>query len=161
MQKAPWWRGQRGEWYVVVQFVLLGLVAVSPWLTNEPRWPAPWNVLAWGLGLLLIMLGASVAGVGVLNLGRNLSPLPEPKADTQLVETGLYRWVRHPIYSGLIAGCFGWALLNHSALALLLAVAVFVFFDVKARREERVMAARLAGYRDYMQRVRRFIPYIY
>ena len=161
MQKAPWWRGQRGEWYVVVQFVLLGLVLVSPWLADEPHWPAPWNVMAGVLGLLLMLLGALVAGVGVLNLGRNLSPLPEPKSDTKLVETGLYGWVRHPIYSGLIMGCFGWGLYNHSLLTLLLAVGVFIFFDIKARREERMMAARLAGYRDYMQRVRRFIPYIY
>ena len=161
MQRAPWWRGTRGEWYVVVQFLLLGLVFVTPWLAGEPAWPAPWSVIAWGLGLVLALTGLGLSVAGVLSLGRSLSPLPQPKADTVLVETGLYGLMRHPIYSGLIGGCFGWALLNHSLLALALAVGIFVFFDVKARREERAMAAHFPDYRNYMRRVRRFIPYVY
>jgi protein-S-isoprenylcysteine O-methyltransferase Ste14 len=97
----------------------------------------------------------------VLGLGRNLSALPHPKDEATLVDAGLYGLMRHPIYSGLIAGCFGWALLNNSLLTLALAAGVFVFFDVKARREERALAARFPGYEDYRRRVRRFVPFIY
>ena len=161
MRSAPWWQGRHGEWYVVVQFILLGLVLVAPWLAAGPAWPAPWSWLAWAVGGLLMLAGLGLAGAGVLGLGRNLSPLPEPTADAALVETGIYGRVRHPIYSGMIAGCFGWALVNNSGLTLLLAVAIFVFFDVKARREERALAERFPGYRAYQQRVRRFIPFIY
>ena len=161
MQSQPWWRGTRGEWYVVAQFVLLGLVAVAPWLGREPDWPAPWSWLARAAGLLLALVGLGLSGLGVLGLGRNLSALPHPKNEAALVETGLYGLMRHPIYSGLIAGCLGWALLNNSPLTLALAVGVFVFFDVKARREERALAARFPDYERYRQRVRRFIPFIY
>jgi protein-S-isoprenylcysteine O-methyltransferase Ste14 len=161
MQATPWWRGTRGEWYVVAQFVLLGLVLAAPWLAPQPAWPAPWSRLAQAAGVLLLLLGGALAVAGVLNLGRNLSPLPHPKAGAALVETGLYSLVRHPIYSGLIAGCLGWALVHNSLITLLLAVAVFVFFDVKARREERALSQHFPAYARYRQRVRRFIPFIY
>ena len=161
MQPAPWWRGTRGEWYVVVQFILLGVVFLAPWLTNRAAWPAPWSWLSRAVGVVLLLLGAGAVGAGSLGLGRNLSPLPHPKDDAALVETGLYSVVRHPIYSGLIAGSFGWALLNTSLVTLLLAVLVFVFFDVKARREEQALAARFPAYAGYRARVRRFIPFIY
>lgn len=161
MHRTPWWRGARGEWYVVIQFVLLGLVLVGPWLRDDPTWPAPWAVIAWGVGLVLALTGLALTTAGVLSLGRHLSPLPEPTDSTNLVQSGLYGLMRHPIYSGLMAGCLGWALLNHSGLTLLLVLVVFIFFDRKARREERAMAARFPAYHDYRRRVRRFIPYIY
>ena len=161
MRSAPWWQGTHGEWYVVAQFILLGLVLVAPWLSPGSGWPAPWSRLAQGVGILLMLAGGALAGAGMLGLGRNLSPLPHPKDHAALVETGIYGLVRHPIYSGLIAGCLGWALLHNSGLTLLLAAAAFVFFDVKARREERALAERFPNYRAYQQRVRRFIPFIY
>jgi protein-S-isoprenylcysteine O-methyltransferase Ste14 len=161
MPSSPWWRGARGEWYVVVQFILLGLVLVAPWLAAAAAWPAPWAGLARVLGVLLLVAGAGLAGAGLLSLGRHLSPLPHPKADAVLVDTGVYGLVRHPIYSGLILGCLGWALVHNSLLTLVLAALVFVFFDVKARREERALAAHLPGYAEYCRRVHRFIPFIY
>jgi protein-S-isoprenylcysteine O-methyltransferase Ste14 len=161
MRSPPWYRGTRGEWYVVAQFILLGLVLVAPWLVAEPVWPARWSWLAGAAGLALMVLGVVMVGVGAAGLGRSLSPLPEPTADAALVETGLYGRVRHPIYSGLIAGCLGWALFHHSPLTLALAALVFVFFDLKARREERALVQRFPQYSRYRQRVRKFIPFIY
>ena len=161
MRSAPWWQGTHGEWYVVVQFILLGLVLAVPWLAAGPAWPAPWSWLARVASLLLLVVGLALAGLGLTGLGRNLSPLPEPKAEAALVETGIYGRVRHPIYSGLMAGCWGWALFHHSPLTLALAAAVVVFFGVKARREERALARRFPHYRRYQERVRKFIPFIY
>lgn len=161
MPSAPWYRNTRGEWYVIVQFLLLGLVAVTPLLWRTAPWPAPWAWLARGLGLLLLMLAAGLGLLGLISLGANLSVLPHPKDDADLVQTGLYGLVRHPIYSGVIAGCAGWALLLNSAPALLLAAGAFVFFDLKARREERALRQRFPAYERYQQRVRRFIPFVY
>jgi protein-S-isoprenylcysteine O-methyltransferase Ste14 len=161
MSSSAWWRGSRGEWYVVAQFILLGWVLVAPWLWPQVRWPAPWSWLGLAAGLVLMLVGAVLAGLGLVGLGRNLSPLPHPKDEAALVETGLYGLMRHPIYSGLMAGCLGWALFNQSWPALLLAAVVAVFFDVKARREEQALRAKFPAYQGYQQRVRRFVPYIY
>ena len=63
MTSPRWWHGKRGEWYVVVQFILLGLVLVAPWLAAGPTWPAPWSWLARALGLLLRVVGIALATV--------------------------------------------------------------------------------------------------
>ena len=159
--QAPWWKGTRGEWYVVAQMVLLGLIALAPLIPGQPAWPAPWSLPARGLGLLLGAAGVGLAGAGAMGWGANLSALPHPKDEAVLVEDGVYRLVRHPIYAGLIVGALGWGLLTNSLLALLLALGLLVFFDFKSRREEARLLARFPAYAAYRQRVRKFIPYIY
>jgi protein-S-isoprenylcysteine O-methyltransferase Ste14 len=121
MPNSPWWKGTRGEWYFVVQLVLLGLILFAPFMPGQPVWPPPGALIARGLGLLLGLAGFALAMAGLLGLGANLSPLPHPKDDTTLVEGGAFAMVRHPIYVGLISGSLGWALLTNSLLAVGLA----------------------------------------
>ena len=161
MAQAPWWKGTRGEWYVIVQFLLFALILLAPLAPGQPGWPGLAGLAARGLGLLLGLAGGALALAGLLHLGPNLSVLPHPKDDAALVEAGAYALVRHPIYAGLIIGALGWALLTNSLLALGLAAVLLVFFDVKSRREERQLVARFPSYADYRRRVRKFFPFIY
>jgi protein-S-isoprenylcysteine O-methyltransferase Ste14 len=160
--RPAWWKGERGEWYVVTQLALFALVAVGPrtlpWL---PTWPALLGTIATALGALLMLAGGGFLLAALLKLGRNLTPLPFPKDDGALVETGPYRWVRHPIYAAAIALAFGWALCLQAPLTFAYAVALFVLFDLKSRREERWLCAKYAGYGDYQKRTRRLIPFVY
>lgn len=159
--RPPWWRGARGEWYVVAQMVLLGLIALAPLVPGQPEWPAGSALAARGLGLLLGVAGVALALAGLLGLGRNLSPLPHPKDEAELVEGGVYGLARHPIYGGLIAGALGWGLLANSQLAVVLALALWVLFEVKSRREEGQLLARFPAYAAYRGRVRKFFPWLY
>ncbi len=158
----PWWRGTRGEWYVIVQAGLLALVGFGP---TTGLGLAPWGPpAAWvslGLGLILAGAGGWLALAGLLHLGANLTVLPHPKDDAALVETGAYSLVRHPIYGGLILAAFGWALLRGSPLGLIYGVILLVFFDLKSRREERWLAAKFAAYPAYQRRVKKLIPFVY
>jgi protein-S-isoprenylcysteine O-methyltransferase Ste14 len=104
--------------------------------------------------------GALLAARGLLDLGRNLTPVPRPRDDAQLVETGIYALVRHPIYGGIIVAAVGWGALSASPAALLLAGLLAVFFDLKSRREEAWLAAHYTGYLTYVSRTRRFIPWL-
>ena len=159
--KSPWWRGARGEWYFVAQMVLIMLIALAPLVPGQPDWPPGAGLAARGLGLLLGLAGGALALAGLLGLGRNLSPLPHPKDDAELVEGGVYGLARHPIYGGLIAGALGWGLLTNSQLALVLALALWLLFEVKSRREEGQLLVRFAGYAAYRQRVHKFFPWLY
>jgi len=157
-----WWKNQRGEWYVIVQVFLFALVLFGPReLPGLPRWGTPAATATLIAGALLIVAGGALGATGLLNLGRNLTPLPHPKDDATLVQSGAYAIVRHPIYSGLILGALGWALVVASWLTLAYAVILFMFFDIKSRREERWLAGKFADYAAYQRRVRKLLPWVY
>jgi len=112
-------------------------------------------------GLIVTGLGCGVALMGAVQLGDALTPLPHPRDGARLREEGIYRYLRHPIYAGLIIGSFGWALAWQSLWGLAGVVLVFLFFDRKAAREERWLRAHYPGYGDYATRVKRFFPGVY
>jgi protein-S-isoprenylcysteine O-methyltransferase Ste14 len=162
MDSEPWWKGARGEWYVIAQGFFFALVALGPrtW-AGLPEWAAPWDGIGGAAGLALMILGGLLSLAGVLHLGANLTALPHPKDEATMVETGAYALVRHPIYSGLILAAFGWALWRNGWLTLAYAALLLVFFDLKSRREERWLRRKFSGYADYQRRVRKLIPFIY
>lgn len=154
------WKNSRGEWYVAVQFILFALVAFGPkQLPGFPTWGG--SAITFIGGFIIGAVGFVFIVLGLIHLGANLSVLPHPKADSELVESGAYRLVRHPIYAGIILGAFGWALLWASSLVILYAIILFIFFDIKSRREERWLAKKFPTYSDYRGRVKKLIPFIY
>jgi len=162
MARQPWWRNSRGEWFVIIQVFLVALVALAPGL-DPVRLDLPGGGRAMGIviGVALGVLGLAVVLSGFVALGSNLTPLPHPKDDATLVQTGIYALVRHPLYSGVVIGAVGWALINVSLLTLLLAVVLFVFFDIKSRREERWLVHKFPEYAAYRQHVHKLIPFVY
>ena len=160
--RGPWYRGARGEWYVVAQVFLFALIVFGP--ANLPGWSAwtsPWAEIATWLGLALMLVGGALAVGGLLRLGSNLTPLPYPRDCSNLVESGPYAIVRHPIYSGLIIGAMGLALRAHGWLTIVYALALFAFFDIKSRREEVWLVQKFPEYAEYRTRVRKLIPWVY
>ncbi|MCB1186063.1 isoprenylcysteine carboxylmethyltransferase family protein [bacterium] len=79
----------------------------------------------------------------------------------QLVDTGLYSIVRHPMYAGVLCLLPGAALLLSSSWGLLAGIAGIVVLYLRAVQEEKLLCQQLPGYADYVKRVRhRLIPYI-
>lgn len=127
----------------------LGLWALPPLAAARAPWPA-WALLAAAVALGAWALAANRPG--------NFNIRPTPREGARLVDTGPYRWIRHPMYSAVMAGALGCLLAAPgvvTAFALALLVPVLV---VKAMLEERWMAERHPGYRAYMARTRRFVP---
>jgi protein-S-isoprenylcysteine O-methyltransferase Ste14 len=65
------------------------------------------------------------------------------------------------MYGGAVIAALGWSLAMASPFALLGALALLVFFDLKSRREEAWLGEQFAGYEAYRQRTRRLIPFLY
>ncbi len=154
-----WWKGERGEWFVVAQAGLFFMAAFGPF--SYRGWSFPSSILASAAGGVFLLSGSILFISGIFRLGANLSALPYPKSESKLVETGPYRIVRHPMYSGAILIAFGWALVIHSWLAIGIALVIFIFFDLKSRREEAWLKEKFPGYAAYQQRVRKLVPLIY
>jgi protein-S-isoprenylcysteine O-methyltransferase Ste14 len=160
VDQAPWWKNERGEWYVLAQGVLMVFVLAAPGF-DRFAWREPWSVASLVAGDALVIAGIVLGVGGVVRLGRNLTPYPRPKRDATLVEEGVYSVVRHPIYAGLALAAIGWGLLWRSPTTLALAAALLVFFDIKSRREELWLVEAFPRYADYRRRVKKLIPFIY
>ena len=148
--------GRRGEGWFLLQMVLFGVILVAPRIISMSF---PWWLQ--GLGVVLLAAGGVFGTWGMVALGRNLTPFPKPIEGGELVTTGPYARVRHPIYTGLILGTLGWALFRANLIGVALAAALFIFFDLKSRREERWLVEAYADYPEYQRRVRKLIPWIY
>ncbi len=162
MSTIPWWKGRRGEWYVVAQIALILLVFIGPRTLNGwPAWHAPFVWLASAGGGIVFLAGILLLAAAIFRLGPNVTPVPYPKEQGTLVETGPYRFVRHPMYCGGMMIALGWALLVHGWLTLAYAAIMLAFFDIKSRREERWLKEKFPGYGSYQKRVRKLIPFVY
>jgi protein-S-isoprenylcysteine O-methyltransferase Ste14 len=150
--------GPRGEGWVVIQGVLLLLTAAAGWL--GPAWDGALRLLGSIAGVALIAAGLWLAMRGIRDLRGALTPLPYPRQGAELVETGVYAGVRHPIYGGLVIAGVGWGLLTASPAAIAAALVLLAFFELKSRREEAWLEGRFAGYAAYRARTRRLIPWI-
>lgn len=138
---------------VAAQFALLALIALLP---AGGGWPVPWwlRVVAWTgvIGGLVLMLVAGTA------LGRGLTAVPIPNARAELRTGGLYRLVRHPIYTGLLLAAGSYVVASGSAWRAAAFVGLVVLLTVKARWEEVRLTRRFAGYAAYAARTPRFVP---
>jgi len=155
------WRGNRGEYWVMTQALLLLSFALLP--VDQPPVKVPFQLLYLTLPITLILEAMAIVFIvrGLRDLGHSLTPLPYHRADGELVQTGMYGIIRHPLYSGLILAALGWAILQLSWLHLLGAIALFLFFNAKSTREEIWLTEKYSDYAPYSQQVKKLIPWIY
>lgn len=149
----------RGGGWVIAQFALIALAVAA--IAVPPDWPAGVRGVLSGAGAVLMLCGGGMAVWAARSLGPALTPFPRPAAAGELVATGPYRWVRHPIYAGGILFFCGWSLYA-GPVALALTAALAVLWALKAGVEERHLVAQYPAYSAYRRRVRRrLIPYVY
>lgn len=146
----------RGGWWVVGQFALLGLALVAP--RRGPSWPRALTWPARVLGVAAIGGGVFLTRRAFSDLGASLSPFPKPKPDAELVREGIYAQVRHPIYGGLILVALGWATLTTNTTRLALAGALTAWLSAKARREEVWLLEQFPDYAAYREEVPGLLP---
>jgi protein-S-isoprenylcysteine O-methyltransferase Ste14 len=151
--------GPRGEGWVLAQSPLLVIVVAAGWFLG-PDWSGPLRIVGVVAGIPLMVGGVGLIVRAMANLGGAMTPMPRPVDDGQLVVTGAFALVRHPIYSGIIAFAFGWALVRASVMAILWAAVLAGFFYLKSAREETWLETRYPGYAAYRSRTPRFIPWI-
>jgi protein-S-isoprenylcysteine O-methyltransferase Ste14 len=138
---------------VAVQAVLIMAVILTP---GGDDWPVPGSLSA--IATAGQIAGAAVLVVAAVNLGRSLTALPNPTGRSTLKTSGLYRWARHPIYSGVIALMAGTAAKSANTVDAVLTAALVVLLAGKARWEERMLRDRYSGYAAYADRTPAFVP---
>jgi protein-S-isoprenylcysteine O-methyltransferase Ste14 len=151
--------GPRGEGWVAIQVVLI--VAIVAAGVFGPRWPDAAKPWLWAAAAVLGLVGLALFAGGSQRLGRQLTPFPKPIESGDIKRDGAYRFVRHPIYGGVLMLAAAWALVA-SPLALIPLALACVFLDLKRRREEAWLCSSYPGYAAYMLEVKQqFIPYVW
>jgi protein-S-isoprenylcysteine O-methyltransferase Ste14 len=113
-----------------------------------------------GIGLVLFVLGLALAVWARVFLGRNWGIPMTQKADPELVTSGPYRTIRHPIYTGILLAMIG-TVVAISLYWLIAVVLLGVYFIYSAVMEERYMAERFPdSYPDYKRSTKMLIPFI-
>jgi protein-S-isoprenylcysteine O-methyltransferase Ste14 len=138
-------------------FVLMG----TDWLRIGPlAWrfiPRHSNII-W-LGVALTIAGVALAIWARYNLGRNWSDKVVLKVDHELIGSGPYKYLRHPIYTGVLVGLIGTALTIGEWRAVLAVIVQGTNYCVKAVREERILAANFGeAFADHKRRTGFFLP---
>ena len=155
---------------VASRWLHLGPLVLATWLLWEPRMRVGWlgkrfmTEAAWQfwVGAAITAAGLSFAIWARRHIGRNWSATVTLKQDHELVTSGPYAFVRHPIYTGLLFGFIG------SAIALgqwrgIVAVAIaYLSLLRKYLLEERWMRERFGtAYADYSRRVKALVPFLF
>lgn len=137
-------------------------LAVLVYLIN-PAWMA-WGTVPLGapirwLGAGVIALGAGLHLWGMHHLGKNLTISINTKDNHQLVTSGPFAWVRHPLYVGGMVESLGVCLLLSNAAVAVIAVVFWALIVYRTPREEAVLEATLGEpYTRYRQQIGRFLP---
>jgi len=146
-------------WLTVISLVLLNLEYwfVEPFSINQ--------IVSWILlivSIVLVVSGAlSLYSAGQPNQRRNDSSLIGIEKTTELVTTGIYRYIRHPLYSSLIFGAWGIMFKDASLTAFCLAVVATVLSVLTAKKEEIENLGYFGlAYKSYMEKTKMFVPFI-
>jgi protein-S-isoprenylcysteine O-methyltransferase Ste14 len=159
---ARLWSPHVGLRVGVVVLILLALrfAAFRQALWNTLAYAASTSVLMGVIGVVLCALGIGLAIWARTYLGRNWGVPMSRKENPELVTTGPYAYVRHPIYTGILIAMLGSAIGTSPFWALPL-VLFGIFFVYSARKEEKLMMEEFPEqYPAYMRRTKMLVPFI-
>jgi protein-S-isoprenylcysteine O-methyltransferase Ste14 len=139
-------------------------------LLSTPRIPLPWLFRRlWPSGLWPFWIGAAVTVGGLLfavwarrHLASNWSSEVTIKQGHELITTGPYALVRHPIYTGILTGFLGTAIALSQVRGVIAFVLIFIVLWAKLRTEEKWMRSQFGEtYASYAQHTAGLVPYVF
>jgi protein-S-isoprenylcysteine O-methyltransferase Ste14 len=147
-------------WEILLAMFLLNM---DGWFRNPFAW---YQVISWVLliaSIVLVILGVRLLRqIGEQESGRNEASLYAFEKTSKLVTVGLYRYIRHPLYSSLLF--FGWGMFFKSPSWLDMGLVILcTFFLTATARTEELENVKFFGneYAEYMKRTKMFVPFVF
>lgn len=160
---SPGEREDRGNRWVVWALTGLtaGLAYVPAYTDRIGLLTLDGEAVRW-IGVGLGAIGGALRLLPVFVLGRRFSGLVAIQKEHSLVTTGLYAWIRHPSYLGLLLTVLGWALVFRSGVGLIIAALFVPIILARIGAEERLLASQFGTeYDAYRARTARLVPGVY
>ena len=157
-----WWISVREKRYHgIFRFICFECIIILV-LFNYPLWfidvLSPRQLVSW----LLLALSVIVAGVGFALFYSRGKPEDRMEKTTELITSGIYRYIRHPLYLSLILAGFGAMMKDPGWLQIILSLLNLVALVITARVEEKEMISKFGlAYREYMKKSKMFFPYVF
>lgn len=147
---------RRARWGILLVAVSYSIVWQGKfWERSLPGWRVP-------LGIVFLILAVVLSWTATRSLGRQWRLDAGLNSDHELVTSGPYRFVRHPIYTSMLCLLLGTGLLIATLPLLLLATLVFVIgTEIRVRIEDKLLASHFGEqFQDYKERVGAYIPLV-
>lgn len=160
-EASVWDRGSMG---LLIGLLWLGVALNFVLSALLPAAAITWQrTLLFGIGVSLILFGVVLRWYAIWILGRYFTRDVAVSVDQEIVQTGPYRYIRHPAYSGTFLTMLGigFAMTNWASLVVLL-LCVFLGHLPRVRVEEQALSQVIGQpYVDYMRRTKRFVPGVF
>ena len=138
---------------VFLQFFIIGLHFFQ-WEFIPQKQIIQVNHFSYSVGFLIIIIALIILLAAIKELGRNLSPLPRPIKNCNLVTTGIYRFMRHPMYYSLVFLSFGVFIVKLSIYYLLLSITLGLIIKFKIALEDQYLNNKFKKYLLYKNEVK-------
>ncbi|MBI5540170.1 MAG: DUF1295 domain-containing protein [Bacteroidia bacterium] len=127
----------------------------------------PLNLIEFQLNFILRIASLSISIIGLIimffafiQLNKNLTPFPTPIESGTLIQAGLYKYIRHPIYTGIIIFSIFFGIFNESIWNISISIALYILFYFKSKYEESLLKKQYKDYDNYMLKTGRFFPFL-
>lgn len=104
------------------------------------------------------LIGVGMIIVALLQLNIHLSPFPPPKPNSKLITNGVFKYIRHPIYSGMLIFMFSFSLWLGDGFKFCVSLIALFFFLYKSSYEEKLLTLTFEAYPAYKTKAGRFLP---
>ncbi len=135
---------------VTLQFSLIALLI----------WVLPWAIVLQILPFQLLAIFIGLWALKTMHIG-NFNIVPDPMPKINLVTTGPYQYIRHPMYLSILLFFFPWVMLYASSISLFALGLLILTLLFKLHYEERLLVERLTDYSLYQSKTKKLIPFLY
>jgi len=139
--------------WITIQAILFSLLIFADFSRDLEATTMTTNIARALEGLALAILFVSI-----YNLRQSLNIAPQPVNNGELQSGGIYKYIRHPMYTAVFLVTTGIALNSGSYWKFVVALLIIIFFRVKTQYEEGLLKAKYPGYKKYMKSTGRYFP---
>lgn len=147
-------RLDKGRLLVTLQFLLLFLIAMSHGASRHP-------VAAAKFGLVLTLIGFGILGFAAIALRPAITARPEPKVGAPFITHGIYRFIRHPMYLGVLLIGLGITLNHWSITSAVETLFLFLILRYKYHYEDSLLREKWPQAASYQTKTGAFLPKFY
>ncbi len=138
---------------VIFQFLIISLHFIKLEFLNKIEIIKGNSIFSF-LGFIIIIIGSIIILLAIKDLGSNLSPFPRPIAKGNLITSGIYSFIRHPMYYSLILISLGIFIIKLSFYYLCLTITLTLVINFKIILEEKYLNKKFKNYFSYKEKVK-------